>query len=102
MAACDFNLELFCRVDDVLKNPRKVFVSRTLSQRSRDAGNAARLAWREPRAFYRWVQKELSCLFPRLPEHTRLFRWLVQFEPLYRQFRDGLGRKRSFTGVGGL
>jgi hypothetical protein len=30
------------------------------------------------RAFYRWVEKELKSLFPRLPERTRLFRLLQQ------------------------
>ena len=39
-----------------------------------------------PCAFYRWVQKELGALFPRLPERTRLFRLLVQFEPLCERF----------------
>ena len=38
------------------------------------------------RAFYRWVEKELGTMFPRLPERTRLFRLFVQFKPLCDQF----------------
>ncbi len=86
MTSEDFTVALFCRVDDVLKDQAKhclanlhpsEVVTLAMLQVLRGEGN---------HAFYRWVQKELGHLFPRLPERTRLFRLFVQFESLGQHF----------------
>lgn len=86
MTTCDFIVELFCRVDDALsdvsKHPLALLhpsevVTLGLLQALRAGGN---------RAFYRWVERDLKLLFPRLPERTRLFRLLAEQAPLTLRF----------------
>jgi len=86
MTACDFTVELFCRVDDALPNEKKHPLAELYPSEVVTLGMLQALRGEGPCAFYRWVQKELGTLFPRLPERTRLGRLLVQFEPLCRQF----------------
>lgn len=86
MTACDFTVALFCRVDDELQDVKKHVLAELHPSEVVTLGMLQALRGEGPRAFYRWVQKELRSLFPRLPERTRLFRLLVQFEPLCRQF----------------
>ncbi len=86
MTAVDFTITLFCRVDDVLNTVKKHPLAALHPSEVVTLGMLQALRGEGPRAFYRWVQKELSTLFPRLPERTRLFRLLVQFEPLCKQF----------------
>jgi hypothetical protein len=86
MTACDFTVALFCRVDDVLQNQKKHPLAELHPSEVVTLGMLHALRGEGNRAFYRWVQKELGTLFPRLPERTRLFRLLVQFEPLCQAF----------------
>jgi hypothetical protein len=74
MSTVDFITELFCRVDDQMKEVAKhpqaslypgEIVTLALLFCLKGVGN---------RAFYRWVQGDLLTLFPSLPERTRLFR----------------------------
>lgn len=86
MTTQDFIIELFCRVDDAMKNvpqhplaalhPSEV-VTLGLLQALRGEGN---------RAFCRWAQRDLKPLFPRLPERTRLFRLLQEHAVHTRRF----------------
>lgn len=74
MTTVDFITELFCRVDDQLRDvpkhsqaslyPSEV-VTLALLFALKGVGN---------RAFYRWLTRDYLPLFPRLPERTRLFR----------------------------
>ncbi len=74
MTTIEFITELFCRVDDQMKNipkhplaalwPSEV-VTLALLHALKGVGN---------RAFYRWLKRDYQPLFPRLPERTRLFR----------------------------
>ena len=86
MTSQDFTLALFCRVDDVLKDQKKHPLAELHPSEVVTLGMLQALRGEGNRAFYRWVQKELGDLFPRLPERTRLFRLFVQFEPLCQQF----------------
>lgn len=74
MSTQDFITQLFCRVDDAMKDvpkhsqaslhPSEV-VTLALLFAIKGVGN---------RAFYRWVKRDYLPLFPGLPERTRLFR----------------------------
>ena len=71
----DFIVNLFCRVDDtmrdvVLKHSQaKLYPSEVVTLAIlfaiKGVGN---------RAFYRWIKRDYRRLFPQLPERTRLFR----------------------------
>ena len=85
MTAVDFTVELFCRVDDVLCEVRKHPLADLHPSEVVTLGMLHALRGEGPRAFYRWVEKELGTLFPRLPERTRLFRLLVQCQGVCQQ-----------------
>src|SRR5688500_16276267 len=78
LSTVDFITELFCRVDqrmiDVRKHP----------QASLWPGELATLAilfvlkGEGQRRFYRWAERDLRPLFPKLPERTRLFRGIMR------------------------
>jgi hypothetical protein len=82
----DFTVALFCRVDDALFDQKKHPLAELHPSEVVTLAMLQVLRGEGPRAFYRWVQKELRALFPRLPERTRLFRLFVQFEPLCQRF----------------
>lgn len=86
MTTIDFTISLFCRIDDVLLDQEKPpfallhpseVVTLAMLQVLRGKGN---------RAFDRWMRRELSGLFPRLPERTRLFRLFVQYQECAQRF----------------
>ena len=70
----DFIIELFCRVDismsDVAKHPQALLWPSEIVT----LAILFVLKGRGERAFYRWLKRDLSKLFPHLPERTRLFR----------------------------
>ncbi len=85
MTTQEFTIELFCRVDDLMigvaKHPQAaLFPSEVVTLAFlfaiKGVGN---------RAFYRWLKRDWSELFPRLPERTRLFR-------LFKAHRDWTAR----------
>lgn len=86
VTSSDFTVALFCRVDDVLSEQKKHVLAELHPSEVVTLGMLQALRGEGNRAFYRWVQKELGALFPRLPERTRLFRLFVQFEALCEQF----------------
>jgi hypothetical protein len=82
----DFIIELFCRVDDemldVPKHPQaKLYPSEVVT-----LGLGFALKGMGARAFYRWVRRNLSHLFPRFPERTRFFRLLKRHCAWLRRF----------------
>jgi hypothetical protein len=96
----DFITELFCRVDDQLKNEPKH------SQAALHPSEIVTLAFMFAikgvgnRPFYRWLKRDFEHLFPSLPERTRLFRlfkthraWTQQFmaEPTVLGVIDSYG-----------
>jgi len=74
MSTEEFITELFCRVDDTMREVRKhsqanlhpsEVVTLALLFAIKGVGN---------RAFYHWLSRDYQPLFPKLPERTRLFR----------------------------
>jgi hypothetical protein len=70
----DFIIELFCRVDDRMKNTPKH------SQAALHPSEIVTLAFMFAikgvgnRPFYRWLRRDFEPLFPNWPDRTRLFR----------------------------
>lgn len=86
MTAAEFTLTLFCRVDDTLSDVASHPLAHLHPSEVVTLGVLYALRGGTGRAFYRWLKKELSPLFPRLPERTRLFRLLKRHATLTRQF----------------
>jgi hypothetical protein len=74
MATQDFVIELFCRVDDALGAERKHPQAKLYPSELVTLALLFALKGVGTRAFYRWLWRDLSPLFPHLPERTRLFR----------------------------
>ena len=70
----DFTIELFCRVDDQMKNAPKQVQANLYPSEVVTLALLFSLKGNGNRAFYRWLCKNLRHLFPNLPERTRLFR----------------------------
>ncbi len=86
LPARDFTVELFCRVDDALPEEKKPALAQLHPSEVVTLGLLYALRGQGYRPFYRWVQKELKALFPRLPEQSRLFRLLRQYHGLCEHF----------------
>lgn len=74
MTSEDFIIDLFCRVDDKMKDAKKH--SQAILSASEVVTLALLFALKGVgnRAFYRWLKRDYGHLFPRLPHRTRLFR----------------------------
>jgi len=86
MTACNFTVELFCRVDDAMPELQKHPLSSLHPSEIITIGLLHALRGEGNRAFYRWLEREMKALFPRLPERTRLFRLLTQYAALTQRF----------------
>lgn len=74
MSTFNFIIELFCRVDDAMRNVAKHSQSLLYPSEIVTLGLLFALKGVGNRPFYRWVQRDLMPLFPHLPDRTRLFR----------------------------
>lgn len=86
MSTREFIISLFCRIDDRLprqvKRPRaKLWPSEIVT-----LGVLRVLKGGSFRAFHRWVERNLTDLFPELPERTRLLRLLRTYRTLADTF----------------
>lgn len=86
MTTIDFITELFCRVDDQLRDVPKHSQARLYPSEVVTLALLFALKGVGNRAFYRWLTRDYRSLFPHLPERTRLFRlfnshrrWTEQF-----------------------
>lgn len=86
MTQPDFIIALFCRVDDLMRDlPRhpqaKLYPSEivTLALLYAIKGGSAN-------AYYHWLRRNWSALFPNLPERTRLFRLFVTHQDWHQRF----------------
>ena len=86
MCTQDFITELFCRVDDIMRNVRKhsqaslypsELVTLAMLFAIKGVGN---------RAFYRWIWSNYLPLFPALPDRTRLFRLFATHKEWAQRF----------------
>jgi hypothetical protein len=82
----DFTIELFYRIDQELPDVKKH------NQAKLYPGEVVTLAFLFAlkgvgnRAFYRWLKRDFSYLFPHLPERTRLFRLFKTHTALTQRF----------------
>jgi hypothetical protein len=74
MTTVDFITELFCRIDDEMKDIAKHPQSLLQPSEIVTLGALFALKGGGSRAFYRWLERDYRPLFPKLPERTRLFR----------------------------
>jgi len=74
MTTQDFITELFCRIDDAMKDVAKHPLCLLFPSEIVTLGVLFALKGGGSRAFYRWLERDYRPLFPRLPERTRLFR----------------------------
>ena len=86
MTTVDFITELFCRVDGAMKQVPKHSQARLSPSELVTLGLLLALKGRGGRAFYRWADRDLRPLFPRLPERTRLARLLAAHQDWTRRF----------------
>jgi hypothetical protein len=86
MTTTDFITELFCRVDDAMKDIPKHSQAHLCPSELVTLGLLLALKGRGGRAFYRWADRDLRPLFPNLPERTRLFRLLATHRDWTRRF----------------
>lgn len=95
MTAVDFTVALFCRVDEAMPEAHKHPLSKLYPSEIVTLGMLQALRGDGPRAFHRWVCKELGSLFARLPERSRLGRLLEQHAAWAERFLA----EPSFFGV---
>jgi hypothetical protein len=74
MTTLDFIIELFCRIDDVMRDVPKHRQAKLYPSEIVTLGILFALKGVGDRAFYRWLKRDWKALFPNLPHRTRLFR----------------------------
>ena len=86
MSTIDFVTELFCRIDDTLKDVAKHPLAHLYPSELVTIACLFAIKGVGNRQFYRWLDRDLRPLFPRLPERTRLFRLLKAHQALAARF----------------
>jgi len=76
MTTTDFITELFCKVDDQMKDVPKHAQASLWPSELVTIGMLHAIKGVGNRAFYRWLSKDFRPLFPDMPHRTRLFRLL--------------------------
>jgi hypothetical protein len=74
MTTLDFITELFCQVDDTMRDVPKHPQASLHPSELVTLGMLFAIKGSGERAFYRWIARDYRPLFPHLPERTRLFR----------------------------
>ena len=74
MTTEDFIIELYCRVDDAMPEAHKHSQANLYPSEVVTLGMLFALKGVGNRAFYRWITRDFTHLFPKLVERTRLFR----------------------------
>jgi hypothetical protein len=86
VTAVDFTVELFVRVDDAMPQAKKHPLAKLHPIEAVTIGLLYALRGGSFRAFERWLRRELSQVFVRLPERTRLHRVLCAVSPWTQHF----------------
>lgn len=95
MTTVDFITELFCQVDDAMRNVPKHPQARLYPSELVTLGMLFAIKGVGERAFYRWLARDYRGLFPHRPERTRLFRLLKA----HRDWADRFLAQPSLLGV---
>ena len=85
-AISDFITDLFCRVDDAMRDVAKHSQAKLWPSELVTLGLLFALKGRGNRTFDRWADGNLRGLFPQMPERTRLFRQLVTHQDWTERF----------------
>ena len=86
MTTQDFITELFCRMDDAMKDVPKHAQANLHPSELVTIGLLYVLKGVGQRAFYRWLARDFKPLYPNLPDRTRLFRALAAHQDWTRRF----------------
>jgi hypothetical protein len=86
MTTEDFIIELYCRVDDMMRDVAKHSQARLYPSEVVTLALLFALKGVGNRAFYRWLARDFKHLFPNLPERTRLFRLFNSHRELTERF----------------
>ena len=86
MSTNDFITDLFCRIDDAMGDVRKHSQANLYPSEIATLGFLFALKGVGPRAFYRWVKRDLLPLFPNVPDRTRMFRQLAVHQDWTNRF----------------
>jgi hypothetical protein len=86
MSTLDFIIELFCRVDDQMRDVTKHSQANLYPSEVVTLGLLFAIKGVGNRAFYRWVKRDHLGEFPHLPERTRLFRLFVTHQEWTTRF----------------
>jgi hypothetical protein len=86
MSTLDFITELFCRVDDAMRDVRKHSQAALYPSEVVTLGVLCAIKGVGNRAFYRWIKRDYLSLFPNLPHRTRLFRLFSAHEQWTNRF----------------
>lgn len=95
MSTIEFITELFCRVDDAMKEVPKHSQASLYPSEVVTLGLLFAIKGVGNRAFYRWIVRDYLCLFPLLPERTRLFRLFAT----HQQWTDRFLAEPTILGV---
>jgi hypothetical protein len=85
-AISDFIVDLFCRIDDAMKDTPKHSQAKLFPSEIVTLGLLFALKGRGGRAFDRWAKGNLKGFFPGLPHRTRLMRLLATHRDWTRRF----------------
>lgn len=86
LSTYEFIIALFCRIDDTLTNQTKHPQAKLWPSELVTLGVLRALKGLPFRAFYRWITRNGTLLFPNLPDRTRLARLLVTHRELADAF----------------
>lgn len=89
MVTEDFITELFCRIDDAMKDEARHPQARLYPSEVVTLAVLFALKGVGQRAFYRWASRDCRPLFPGLPERTRFFRLLAVHQDWTDHFLAG-------------
>ncbi|MDR3558477.1 MAG: transposase [Candidatus Pacebacteria bacterium] len=95
MTTEDCIIELFCRVDDSMKDVPKHPQAHLYPSELVTIGLLFAMKGVGERAFYRWLERDYRHLFPALPDRTRLFRLLAT----HRSWTDRFLAEPTVLGV---
>ena len=86
MSTIEFITDLFCRVDDAMKEVKKHPQAKLWPSELVTLAVLFAIKGKGERAFYRWLTGNFGDLFPRLPDRTRLFRLMSTHQEWANRF----------------
>jgi hypothetical protein len=95
MTDSDFIIELFCRVDDMMKDVKKHPQAKMHPSELVTLGIVFALKGVGSRAYYRWMSRNFGDLFPNLLERTRFFPCFETTESMGKVFHGKTELDRS-------